>query len=60
MGEPTILGDLRAWVAGLPISIAYRIVWLSARLGSRHGRAVYDAMWEANLSLPLLPNGPRP
>lgn len=41
-----------AWLAHLPIRLAYRIVWFMARAGSRDARSIYMAMWDANLSLP--------
>ena len=54
MTPSTLWGRTASWLLGLPIALAYRIVWLMARLGSRNGRDVYRAMWDANLDLPPL------
>lgn len=54
MTEETAFDRLRSWLALIPIRLAYRIVWLSARLGSTTARDVYRAMWDANLDLPPL------
>lgn len=54
MRELTIWDRLKDWFEFLPLRVAYRLVWLSAKSGSRTGIDVYNAMWEANLSLPIL------
>ncbi len=56
MGPSTIWGRVSRWFLHLPIRLAYRIVWAMASLGSRNARDVYQAMWDANLNLPLLAN----
>lgn len=56
--EPSSKWDeLRGWVAHLPLRFAFRIVWLCARLNLGGARAVYAAMWDANLDLPPLEAG---
>ena len=54
MRESSLLEDVLRWFEHLPIALAYRIVWAMAKLGSRNAKDVYDAMWDANLSMPLL------
>lgn len=50
----TILERVADWLAYLPVRLAYRIIWLAARLNLGAARAVYAAMWDANLALPPL------
>ena len=52
MSEPSIWDDLRRWLEGLPVALAYRIIWLTGKLGSRNARDVQQAMWDAGLSVP--------
>lgn len=60
MNPSTTLERLVDWAMHLPIRLAYRIVWLTALTGHSNARAVYDAMWEANLNLPKLPEAKCP
>lgn len=54
MSPLSIWEEIGEWLAHLPVAFAYRIIWLSARLDLGSARAVYRAMWNANLSLPPL------
>ena len=54
MSGPTLWERFRSWAAYLPIRLAYRIIWLTAKAGSPDARAVYHAMWGVNLDLPPL------
>jgi hypothetical protein len=52
MAEPTLWSNFVRWLEGLPVSLAYRIIWLTGTLGSRNARDVQRAMWDAGLSVP--------
>jgi hypothetical protein len=54
MNEETTGDRLIEWLTFLPVWIAYRLIWLAARTGNSDARAVYRAMWDANLDLPAL------
>lgn len=54
MGPQNRWRDVFDWVAMLPVRLAFRLVWLVALLGHRDARAVYQAMWDAELDLPSL------
>ncbi len=54
MGESSIWDNVKGRLQLIPIRIAYRIVWMSAKLGSPVAKGIYEAMWEANLDLPKL------
>jgi hypothetical protein len=56
MIEETLWDRIRDWFGYLPIRLAYRIIWLAARLNMGSARCVYRAMWNANLDLPPLPS----
>jgi hypothetical protein len=55
MGELTVFERFAGWLAALPVRLAYRLVWLTAVLGSRNARDVQRAMWNAGLSVPPPP-----
>ncbi|MHB9878270.1 hypothetical protein ACSMXM_01195 [Pacificimonas sp. ICDLI1SI03] len=55
MNSETFMDRALAWLGMLHIRLAYRIVWLGARLGHNPSYWVYRAMWDANLDLPPLP-----
>lgn len=42
------------WLSYQPVALAYRIIWLTAKLGSGNARDVHAAMWDANLAVPPL------
>lgn len=46
--------ELWSKITHLPIALAYRIIWAMAKTGNRNAIDVYNAMWDANLSMPLL------
>ena len=52
MGEPSLWRDVLNWFAGLPVAFAYRLIWLTGKLGSRNARDVQRAMWNAGLAVP--------
>ena len=52
MGELTLWSRFCLWLGSLPVSLAYRIIWLTGRLGSRNARDVQRAMWDAGLNVP--------
>lgn len=54
MNPPTLWGRLSDAMGMVPIAIAYRLIWLAARLRLGSARDVYSAMWDANLALPPL------
>ena len=62
MGQSSFWRNVCRWIGGLPIMLAYRIVWAAARLNIGSAREVYRAMWDANLDLPRLKDqqGPTP
>lgn len=55
MSESTIWKRALLWLEGLPVRLAYRIIWITAKLGSRNARGVQRAMWDAGLNVPPLP-----
>lgn len=57
MGKATLWDRLSGWIAHLPIRLAYRLVWLTAKAGSRNARDVHRAMWDASLNVPPLTSG---
>lgn len=52
MNPPSLWRRVADWFAYLPVRLAYRIIWLAARLNLGAARQVYAAMWDANLALP--------
>jgi hypothetical protein len=54
VSAPTLWETIVGWLAALPVRLAYRIIWLTAKLGSRNARDVQRAMWDAGLSIPPL------
>jgi hypothetical protein len=52
---PTIWERITGWFGYLPVRLAYRIVWLTARLGGRTARAIEEAMWDAGIGVPCPP-----
>ena len=52
MAEESIWSQALGWIACLPVRLAYRIIWLTGKLGSRNARDVQRAMWDAGLSVP--------
>ena len=55
MTPVTLLQRIFGWFGYLPIRLAYRIIWLTARLGGRAGKAVEEGMWDAGLGVPCPP-----
>jgi hypothetical protein len=55
MGRLTILERVSLWLASLPVALAYRIIWLTAKLGSRNASDVLQAMWDAGLNVRRVP-----
>lgn len=55
MSPFSVWDDIVAWLAHRPIALAFRIIWLCAWLNLGSSRAIYRAMWDANLDLPVLP-----
>jgi hypothetical protein len=58
MSESSFWERAADWFAYLPVRLAYRIIWVAARLNLGSARQVYAAMWEANLDLPALSTPP--
>jgi hypothetical protein len=58
MSELTIWQRALMWLEGLPVRLAYRIIWLTGKLGSRNARDVQQAMWDAGLSVPTIRGNP--
>lgn len=56
MGECTFTERVKEWLAFLPTRLAFRLVWLAALTGHSGPRAVYRAMWDAQLNLPRIPS----
>ena len=56
MKPTTIWENLTGWLAYLPVRLAYRIIWLTARLGGRAAKAVEEAMWDGGLGVPCPPS----
>lgn len=52
MGSHSIWKRLLDWFAALPVRLAYRLIWLTAKLGSRNAKDVSNAMWNAGLNIP--------
>ena len=52
MSEATLFDRVTGWLAALPVRFAYRVIWLTGKLGSRNARDVQQAMWDAGLSVP--------
>lgn len=55
MTAPTLWGEIVSWLACLPVRLAYRIIWLTGKLGSRNAQDVQRAMWDAGLNVPEPP-----
>jgi hypothetical protein len=46
---------LLGWFGYLPVRLAYRIIWLTARLGGRTAKAVEESAWDGGLGVPCPP-----
>lgn len=45
-----------SWIAFSPVLLAFRIIWLWAKIGNQSAQDVYRAMWLMNLDLPPIPS----
>lgn len=54
MGPLSIWKRISLWLEERPIVLSYRIIWLSALLGSSIAKDVHKAMWDARLNIPTL------
>ena len=56
MRPSTLWEQITGWFGFLPVRLAYRIIWLTARLGGQTARAVEAAAWDAGLGVPCPPD----
>lgn len=56
MRPSTLWEQITGWFGYLPVRLAYRIIWLVARMGGQTARAVEEAAWDAGLGVPCPPS----
>lgn len=59
MHRTTLMERVLGWLGLLPVRLAYRIIWLTARIGGRTARAAEVTMWDAGLAVPCPPTRDR-
>lgn len=54
MDERAWKDNFIGWLNYLPVRLAFRIIWLCARMGNATAIDIYKAMWKAELDLPVI------
>lgn len=52
MNKLTIFTRIKEWLAYLPVRTAFRIIWVTAKMGGHSARNVHLAMHDAWLDVP--------